>query len=307
MSRRVQYSKLGGPEVLEIVEVEPPHAGPGQVRVRVQTAGLNPIDHKIFRGVAIAGARALVLPSGNGGDFAGVVDELGAGVSIFSLGDVVFGGRFGQAQADYVVTDAAALARVPAGLTIEQAGSLDIVARTAAASVAVIAPTVADTVFVSAAAGGVGVVASQLVVRAGARVIGSCGPENVEFLRSLGVEPVLYGDGLVEAIRALAPDGITAALDNHGRASVDAALANGAPASRINTIADYQAPADYGVSAVGGSSAGLNELVDVASLVAAGELTFPIDSTYPLERVREAYERLLAGHLRGKIVLTLQS
>jgi len=307
MSRRVQYSRLGGPEVLEIVEVEPPHAAPGEVRVRVQTAGLNPFDHKVFRGIVSVDPQSAVLPAGVGSDFAGVVHELGVGVSTFSIGDLVFGGRFGQAQADYLVTDATALALVPAGLTIEQAGSLDIVARTAAASVAAVAPTAADTVFVSAAAGGVGVLAAQLVARIGARVIGSCGPENVDFLRSIGVEPVLYGSGLVEAIRALAPDGITAALDNHGRASVDAALATGAPASRINTIADFRASADYGVSAVGGSVAGLTELVDVASLVGAGEITFPIDSTYPLERVREAYERLIAGHLRGKIVLDLQT
>ncbi len=306
MSRRVQYSRFGGPEVLEIVEVEPPTPERGQVRVRVHSAGLNPFDHKVFRGVVAVDPQNAVRPAGVGNDFAGVVEELGSGVSTFSLGDVVFGGRFGQAQADYLVTDTTAIALVPPGVTIEQAGSLDVVARTAAVSVAAISPTAADTVFVSAAAGGVGVLASQLVARTGARVIGSCGQENMEFLRSIGVEPVLYGDGLVEAIRALAPDGITAALDNHGRASVDAALANGAPASRINTIADFQASADYGVSEVGGSVAGLTELVDVASLIGAGEITFPIDSTYPLERVREAYERLMAGHLRGKIVLDLQ-
>ena len=306
MSRRVQYSRYGGPEVLEVVEIEPPTPERGQVRVRVRIAGLNPFDHKVFRGVVAVDPQNAVLPAGVGSDFLGVVDELGAGVSHFSLGDVVFGGCFGQAQADYLVTDATAIALVPPGVTVEQAGSLDIVARTAAASVAAIEPTAADTVFVSAAAGSVGVLASQLVARTCARVIGSCGEENVEFVRSIGVEPVLYGDGLVEAIRALAPDGITAALDNHGRASVDAALASGAPASRINTIADSRASADYGVSAVGGSVAGLTELVDVALLIGAGEITFPIDSTYPLERVREAYGRLMAGHLRGKIVLDLQ-
>ena len=307
MSRRVQYSRLGGPEVLEVVEVDPPTPEPGQVRVRVHIAGLNPFDHKVFRGVIAVDPQNAGLPAGVGSDFAGVIDELGVGVSTYSLGDVVFGGRFGQAQADYLVTDATAIALAPSGVTIEQAGSLDIVARTASASVAAIAPTAADTVFVSAAAGGVGVLASQLVARTGARVIGSCGPENVKFLRSIGVEPVFYGDGLIEAIRALAPDGITAALDNHGRASVDAALASGARASRINTIADFKAPADYGVSAVGGSVAGLAELVDVASLVGSGKIIFPIDSTYPLERVREAYERLMAGHLRGKIVLDLRT
>jgi NADPH:quinone reductase-like Zn-dependent oxidoreductase len=304
MSRRVQYSRLGGPEVLDVVEVEPPHAGEGEVRVRVQAAGLNPIDHKIFRGAPTSAAREVSFPAGNGGDFAGIVDELGAGVTNFSIGDLVFGGKFGHAQADYVVADAAALAHVPAGLTIEQAGSLDIVARTAAASVAAIAPTSSDTVFVSAAAGGVGVVASQLLVRVGATVIGSCGPDNVEFVRSLGVYPVVYGDRLVDELRALAPNGITAALDNHGRASVDAAIALGAKPARINTIADYQAVADYGVTSVGGSAAGVPELEEVAALIAAGELVFPIDSIYPVERVRDAYEHLIAGHVRGKVVLT---
>ncbi|CAN5628941.1 NADP-dependent oxidoreductase [soil metagenome] len=303
--RRVQFDRLGGPEVLEVVEVDPPHPGPGEVRVHVRAAGLNPLDAKIFRGRPTANPHTIVFPSGNGGDFAGSVDELGQGVTSLDLGDDVLGGRQFHAQADFVVVSAERVVRTPERLDVIVAGALDGVGRTAWASTASLSLTSADVVFVSAAAGGVGVLACQLALRAGATVIGSASEPNHEFLRELGVIPVHYGPTLLEELRDAAPGGLTAALDNNGRESVDAALAAGAPPSRINTIADYAAPKDYGVGFVGGSGAGPAELKQLAVLIAAGEIILPIDSVFPLERVSEAYERLIAGHVRGKIVLAL--
>lgn len=304
MARRVVYTRHGGPEVLEVVEAEVPEPGVGQVRVRVQAAGLNPVDWKTFRG---GGSYGVPLPAGVGNDFAGVVDALGEGVTEFAVGDAVYGGARHHAEADYLVIDADKLLRRPAGLTVEQAAGLDIVGRTALGSVTAVGIGPGDVVFVSAAAGGVGGLAAQLAVRAGATVVGTASEANHDHLRSLGVIPVAYGDDLVERLRDAAPGPFTAALDNHGRESIDAALALGVEPRRVNTIADRSVVAQYGISDVGGAGASLHNLPALAELIATGQLEFPIDSVYPLERVREAYEHLMAGHLRGKVVLSLES
>ena len=303
MARRVMYSHNGGPEVLEIVEVDLPEPGPGQVRVRVQAAGLNPVDWKIFKGLATAYANE--LPSGNGNDFAGTVDALGEGVTGFAVGDAVFGGSRHFAQADYLLADPEKLLRRPQGLSVEQAASLDIAGRTAVASVRAVGIGTDDVVFVSAAAGGVGVLAAQLALSLGATVVGTASESNHEYLRSIGVIPVAYGDGMVDRLRDAAPGPYTAALDNNGRASIDAARELGIPAERINTIADRSVVAEFGISAVGGAAASVSDLAALADRIAAGEIDLPIDSTYPLEHVREAYEHLMNGHLRGKVVLSL--
>ncbi|MBH0100107.1 NADP-dependent oxidoreductase [Salinibacterium sp. NSLL150] len=305
MSRRVTYSQLGGPEVLTISEVSEPHAGEGEVRVRVKFAGINPFDSKVFRGAATAAPQDVQFPSGNGNDFAGVVDEIGAGVDRWAVGDDVLGGKGFSGQADFVVVPADKLVRKPSDLSWEQAGGLDIVGRTAWASVEAIDLTPADTVLVSAAAGGVGVIAAQLAMLKGAKVIGSASESNHEFLRSLGIHPVRYGEGMVERILEISPEGITAALDNNGRETVDAALALGAPAHRINTIADYAAISEYGTSGIGAAGATPDDLAALAALVADGSVQVPIDSIFPFEQVSEAYTKLLEGHSRGKIVLAL--
>ena len=306
MSRRVEYSQFGGPEVLHIAEVPPPHPAPGEVRVRVLAAGINPFDAKVFRGMQTSSPQQVQFPVGNGADFAGVIDELGDGVTGLTNGDTVMGGRTFFAQADFVLVPASEVIAVPEGLTIEKAGSLYTAGRTAWASVDSLQLGEDDVVLVSAAAGGVGAIAVQLAKRTGATVIGSASESNHEFLRSLGVIPVAYGDGLADAVRSVAPEGITAALDNFGHGFVDVALELGAAADRINTIADYEAPEKYGVGAVGAAGATMDDLQQLARLVAVGSVDAPIDSVFPLERVTEAYTRLLEGHLRGKIVLVTQ-
>jgi NADPH:quinone reductase-like Zn-dependent oxidoreductase len=303
--RRVQYNSIGGPEVLEVVEADNPRPHTGQVRVRVRAAGLNPLDAKLFSGAPTAAGTKPELPSGNGHDFAGDIDELGEGVTGFELGDAVFGQVGSRAQADFVVIAADQLSRKPAELPYEVAGSLSVVARTAYNSVHSLGLGPDDTVFVSAAAGGVGALAAQLALRTGATVIGSAGADNQDFLRSLGVVPVQHGAGLLDALRQAAPNGLTAALDNHGRASVDAALAAGAPAARVNSIADYSAAKEYGTTAVGSRELDHAGLDEVARLIADGVVQFPIESVFALEAVSEAYARLLGSHGPGKIVLAL--
>lgn len=303
MSRFVQYTEFGGPEILTVVEVPTPSPGPGEALVRVHAAGLNPVDYKIFHGGPAAAAYGAHLPSGVGNDYAGIVEALGEGVTTLSVGDAVLGGARNLAVADYVVAAADTLVPKPEALPFEVAGSLSVAARTAAATVRYLALTAADTVLVSAAAGGVGVLAVQLARRAGATVVGTASEANHAFLTDLGVIPVAYGDGLVERLREAAPQGYTAALDTHGPDTISAALELGIPIERIVTIAAY-GDAAQGAAAVGGAQATPTDLAEVAQLLADGEIQLPIEATYPIEQVRAAYEHLLTGHLRGKIVIT---
>jgi NADPH:quinone reductase-like Zn-dependent oxidoreductase len=145
----------------------------------------------------------------------------------------------------------------------------------------------------------VGVIAAQLAVLRGATVIGTASERNHEFLRELGVTPVAYGDGLVERLRDAAPQGFTAALDNNGPDSVDAALAVGVPLERINTIA---ARGHRGAQGVGNPQATMEQFGEIVRLVADGQVTVPIEAVYPIERLAEAYARLETGHVRGKLV-----
>src|SRR5207253_9013933 len=161
-----------------------------------------------------------------------------------------------------------------------------------------------ETVVVAAAAGGVGVIAAQLARLAGARVIGTAGDGNAAFLRSLGVEPVRYGDGLLERIQSLAPDGVDAYLDNFGAGNVDLAINPGLAPDRVNTIIDGDAASRYGAHSDAQAQADSPAVWDeLAELVAGGKLTIPIQAVYPLEDVRDAYDELAARHTRGKIVL----
>lgn len=302
MPRSVRYEQFGGPEVLQVVQTELPEPGPGTLRIRVRTAGLNPVDHKIFSGGPAAAAFGVTPPAGVGRDFAGLIDAVGAGVSEGAVGTEVFG-MAGDTLADYIVIPADQALPKPEGLSWDLAGGLGVVGRTAVASVRSLRLGPHDTVLVSAAAGGVGVIASQLAVAAGATVVGTASPANHEFLAALGVIPVAYGPGLVERLAAAAPQGYTAVLDNHGDETIAAALELGVPANRINTIASYSAP--EGVTHVGGMAAQPEDLLELAEAVAAGSIQVPVAATYPIAEVVAAYQQLQGGHLRGKIVVTL--
>jgi len=234
------------------------------------------------------------FPEGQGNDFSGRVAEVGPGEAGFSPGDEVMGFTPRAAQADYVRSASDRLARKPPGVPWEVAAAIPAAGATAYAAVRAVRPRPGETVVVSAAAGGVGVVAAQLARLAGARVIGTAGDANAAFLRSLGVEPVRYGDGLLERIQSLAP----------GAGNVDLAIKLGVAPDRINTIIDGAAASRYGAHSDAQEQADSPPVwEELAQLVAAGELTIPIQSVYPLERVRDAYDELAARHTRGKIVL----
>ncbi|WIV57279.1 NADP-dependent oxidoreductase [Amycolatopsis nalaikhensis] len=307
--RAVRFEAFGGPEALRVHEVPVPQAGPGQLRVCVTAAGLNPMDWFMTSDAETAARFGLSLPCGFGTDYAGVVDQVGDGVREFAAGDRVFGGALSRAVADYVVVDVAGTIavggeahRTPDGLDDRTAATLAIAGRTAAAALAVVKPGPGDTVLIGGAGGGVGVFAVQLARLAGARVIGTGSASSAGALRALGAEPVAYGDGLVDRVRALAPGGVTAALDLHGTDTVRAARALGVPDERITLIAGLM----DGITSANGANATRGEVAEIAGLVAAGRLRVPIAASFPVERIRAAVELQAGRHVHGKVVIELQ-
>jgi NADPH:quinone reductase-like Zn-dependent oxidoreductase len=308
MPKAVRFDEYGGIDVLKVVDVPRPVPGPGQVLVQVRAAGINPGEAKIREGLLHALWPA-TFPSGQGSDLAGVVAETGPGVTGFAAGDEVLGWTDNRAsQAEYVVTQAQDLTSKPAGLSWEAAGSLFVTGATAWAAVRAVGAAAGDTVVVSAAAGGVGLLAVQLAKRAGAAVIGLASEPNHAWLAGRGVIPVSYGDGVADRIRAAqirdtvpAP---TAFIDTFGADYVQLALDLGIAPARVDTIVRFDLADKLGIKAEGnaaGASAAV--LAELAGLVAAGEIDFPVAATFPLSQVREAYGELAAGHVHGKIVL----
>jgi NADPH:quinone reductase-like Zn-dependent oxidoreductase len=302
--KAVRFDKYGGLDVLDVREVEDPVAGSGEVLVAVKAAGINPGEIAIREGRLDARWPA-TFPSGEGTDFAGVVQALGAGVSGFAAGQEVLGWTEERAsQAELVVVPADQLTAKPASVSWEVAGSLFVVGLAAYASVQAVAPQAGETVVVSAAAGGVGSVAAQLARRTGATVIGLAGERNHEWLRRHDIVPVTYGDGQAERIREAAGGPIDAFIDTFGGGYVDLAIELGVDPQRINTIADFDAVERLGVHGQGTHAIASSALLaELAELVADGSLEIPIADTFPLDHVRDAYRELAARHTHGKIVL----
>ncbi|AGP59339.1 NADP-dependent oxidoreductase [Streptomyces rapamycinicus] len=306
-SRAVRLESFGGPEALTVQDVSEPQAGDGQIRVQVTAASLNPMDWFMTADAETAARFGLSLPAGFGTDYAGVVDQVGAGVSGYAVGNRVFGAALSRAVADFVVVDAdgniasGVAHHTPDDIDDRTAATLSIAGSTAAAALAVLDLGPDDTVLVGGAGGGVGVFAVQLARIAGARVIGTGSPSTAEHLRSLGAEPVAYGDGLTGRVRDLDAGPVTAALDLHGTDTVHVARELGLPDGRICTIA---AVVD-GVPAANGANAAPDALDNIAALVAAGRLRVPIAATFPVEDIRAAVELQAARHVRGKVVIDL--
>ncbi|MCS5718543.1 NADP-dependent oxidoreductase [Herbiconiux sp. CPCC 205763] len=307
MTRAVRFERYGGTEVLRVVEVERPEPGPGEVRVEVLAASINPGEAAIRRGLYDAVFPA-TFPSGQGSDFAGRVTARGAGVQGIGVGEEVIGFSDSRsAQATDVVVPATNVVPKPATVTWEEAATLYVAGTTAFAAVRAVGADLGDVVVVAGAAGGVGVFAAQLARHAGATVVGTARDEDHDFLRGLEIMPVTYGDGVVERIRALVPEGVDAFIDTHGSGNVAAAIELGVSPARIDTIADFAAVKRYGVKGEGNAAGGgARTLSELAALIVEGDLRIPIDTIYPFERVAEAYDHLDTQHVRGKIVLRME-
>jgi len=304
MPRAVLYDHYGGVDVLEVADVERPVPGPGQVLVRVRAAGVNPGEATIREG-ALHERWPATFPSGQGSDLAGVIEEIGEGVEGFDVGNEVIGFTHQRAShAELVPVDAANLTLRPPNVSWEVAGSLFVVGTTAWAAVRAVDLKPGELVVVSGAAGGVGSIAVQLAVLAGARVIGLASEQHHQWLRDHGVIPVSHGEGVADRIREASGGRVDAFIDTFGDGYVELALGFGVESARIDTIADHTAAERYGVKTdgnlVGGSA---DVLTDLAQLISDGLLEVPIADVYPLERVRDAFREVEQRHTLGKIVL----
>lgn len=305
-ARTVVVEEYGGPDVLRVVPTDVPEPGPGEVRLDVRAAGVNPADVKSRRGL-FGGD----LPRRLGSEVAGVVVEVGPDTEGVSIGDEVIGFRVAGGYASALVAPVGAITAKPASLSWEEAAGLMLTGATAVHALTATAVGEGDVVLVHGAAGGVGQAAVQLALLRGARVIGTAGPRSHELVRSLGAGPVAYGDGLADRVRALAPTGVTAALDLVGTdEALDVSLALVADRDRIATIANFDRGPDAGIRVLGGgpgADPGTEvrdaARADLARLAGEGRLRVTVAATFPLEEVAEAHRLVERGHAGGKVVL----
>ncbi|MEZ0092291.1 NADP-dependent oxidoreductase [Streptacidiphilus sp. EB129] len=304
MPQAVRFDEYGDIDVLEVRDVPRPQLAADEVLVRVRAAGINPGENAIRSG-ALHELWPATFPSGQGSDLAGVVEETGSGVRTWSVGDEVIGWVDTRAShAELVAAPAGNLVPRDPGVPWQVGGALFVAGTTAYANVRAVGAGAGDTIVVSGAAGGVGSLTVQLLRLAGATVVGLAGESHHAWLRDHGVIPVAYGEGVLDRIRAAAPEGVDAFVDTFGDGYVDLALELGVARDRINTIIDFARAARTGVRSEGMSgSANAGVLAELVKLVAAGDLDVPIAAGYPLTEVRAAYHDLMRRHTRGKIVL----
>jgi NADPH:quinone reductase-like Zn-dependent oxidoreductase len=297
--RAIQFTEFGGPEVLKVADLPEPHPAAGQIRVRVRAVGINPIDWKV-RGGMMGGD----LPKVTGQEVSGVVDEIGDGVSGVAVGDEVFGpAAGGGGAAEYALLED--WAAIPDSLDFAGAAALPVAVETATRTLDLLHVGDGQTVLVNGAAGAVGIATVQLARERGARVIGTASPGNHEYLRTYGAEPTTYGDGLVERVRELSPDGVDEAIDAAGGGALPALVELAGGPENVVTIADYQGAQETGVTMTGGAGSvrAWHALATAADLVEAGRFSLPVAQTFPLERIAEAHALSETGHVRGKLVL----
>jgi NADPH:quinone reductase-like Zn-dependent oxidoreductase len=302
--KAAQFSRYGGPEVLEIVDLPDPHPAPGQVRIAVHAAGINATEWKLRKGVLSFGAD---LPQTTGRDVAGVVDEVGEGVTDVAVGDRVFGVSDDGAGAAELVL-ATYRAPIPPSLGFVDAAGLPIALETATRAIDQLGVATGSTLFINGSSGGIGSTAVQLAVARGARVIGAASAANQNYLSLLGAEPVTYGESMVERVRALAPDGVDVALDVAGNGVLPELIDLAGGAQNVVTLADFDGSAEHGVRFSNGFVDGhaFHALAEVGKLVEAGRFWLPVDRTFPLTEIAEAHRFSENGHVRGRLVLVIR-
>jgi NADPH:quinone reductase len=304
VTRAVRFDRYGDRDVLYIADIEIPAPQAGQVVVDVRAAGINPGEAAIRTG-ALREIFPATFPSGEGSDLAGVVRSVGDGVSEFVPGDEVLGwSEQRSSHAERATVPVTQLIRKPPALSWAVAGSLYVVGCTAYAAVRAVGAGPGDTVAVSAAAGGVGSVVTQLLRVKGATVLGIASASNRDWLTAHGAIPVPYGDGLAERLMTAAPQGIDAFIDLFGPEYVQLAADLGIARDRIETVVSRAKAQELGAKVEGSGDASTTEVLsEMAELVASGQIEIPIAATYPLDQVREAFAELEERHTRGKIVL----
>ncbi|MCO1658256.1 NADP-dependent oxidoreductase [Pseudonocardia humida] len=295
--KAVQLAEHGGPEVLRVVEVEEPHAGPGEIRIAVRAAGVNALDWKLRQGFMPGGD----LPAGTGFDAAGVVDEVGEGVTGVAVGDAVFGAGRATYAEHAVLT---AWAPKPDALSFEEAAGYPTPVETGRRILNEVGVQPGQTLLVSGAAGGVGTAVVQLAKARGITVIGTAGEGNQEHVRSLGATPTTYGDGFTDRVRELAPGGVDAALDIAGSGVVPQLIELTGDPAKVLSIADFTAP-QHGAKVSSTSVDRPAALAEAAELVEKGSLRIPVARAFPLAEAGEAQAASQRGHVTGRFVVTV--
>lgn len=308
MTRRVVAEAYGGPEVLALQDIELPEPGEGQVLVDVRAAGTNPFDYKVYSGQMGDDPARLPLPVGL--EAAGVVAALGSGAVGYTgpltVGEAVIVTNVDGTYAEQVLVRAADLGHKPDSLSFEQAAGLLLAGETAWHLLTNTGVGMGDTVLIHGASGGVGLMAVQLAVARGATVIATASPARHDQLREYGAEPVAYGAGLADRVRAIGP--VDAALDLVGTdEALDTSVELVADRGRIATIAGFARAGELGIAVLTGADGG-QAIRDAArpellALAAAGKLEVTVDRVFPLAEAAEAHRYLQTGHARGKVVL----
>jgi NADPH:quinone reductase-like Zn-dependent oxidoreductase len=297
--RALQYTVYGGPEVLEWAEAPDPHAGPGQIRIAVRAASVNPIDWKAFTG-AMSGGEPMAGTGYLGSDAAGVVDEVGQGVTGVAVGDEVFG-RGRNTQAEYALLDS--WAAKPPSIDWAVAAAAGVAGETSERGLRLLGVKAGDTLFVDGGAGGVGAATVQMALGRGARVIASASEANHDYLREIGATPVRYGQGMAERVRAAAGGPVDAVFDVAGKTPVEDLISLVPEPSEVLSIANFAAgKAGARVTGGGADSHPMEALALVADLLAQNKLVLKVQ-TFPFDRAAEAYRISQGGHVRGKLVL----
>jgi NADPH:quinone reductase-like Zn-dependent oxidoreductase len=293
------FAEYGPSSVLEVAEVPEPHAGPGQIRIKVRTAAVNPIDWKVRAGY-LQELFPVDFPGIPGWDSAGVVDEVGEGVTGVGVGDEVIG--YGPtSQAEYTVVDH--FTRKPAAMSWELAAALPTAAETAVRSLELLGLSAGQTVLIDGAAGSVGSAAVQFAVAKGLKVIGTASEGNHAYLRSLGAEPTVYGEGLAERVAALAPEGVHGAIDAASAGSLpELAAITGVP-TQVVTIADFSGSVPEAHVTVHASA--FHALDEAVALFEAGKFDLRIDSVHELADAAKAQDASQTGHAAGKLILNV--
>ena len=297
--RALQFAAYGGPEMLAWAETPDPHADAGTIRIVVRAASVNPIDWKMLAG-ALSGGQPMVGTGYLGYDAAGVVDEVGEGVTGVSVGDEVFG-RGRNTQADYAVLDS--WAHKPPSIDWAVAAGASVAGETSERALRLLGVQAGDTLFIDGGAGGVGAVAVQMALARKLRVIASASEANQDYLREIGAIPVPYGQGVADRVRAAAADRVDAVFDVAGKTPIEELIRLVSKPSQVLSIANFTAT-QAGARVTGGDadSNPMEALAEVAGLLVHNKLVIKVQ-TFPFSRAAEAYRISQAGHVRGKLVL----